>query len=118
MRLVATIHDPAAIRRLLAHLALSYSGQSPGPAPPAPSAAALRARRFEAREQQPPWFAARCPRPHQAWSARSIWSLTAPPCPARIALSQAGSLRSQGDRNVRCAHGSWWGVDVRVGTLC
>ena len=41
MRLVATIHDPAAIRRILAHLALSYSGQSPGPAPPAPSAAAL-----------------------------------------------------------------------------
>ena len=39
-------------------------------------------------------------------STRSIWSLTVPPCPARIALSQAGTLRSRGDRNVRCAHGS------------
>ena len=40
MRLVATIHDPAAIRRILAHLGLSHSRQSPGPGPPAPSAAA------------------------------------------------------------------------------
>ena len=40
MRLVGTLHDPAAIRRILAHLGLSHSGQSPGPAPPEPSAAA------------------------------------------------------------------------------
>ena len=40
MRLIATVHDPGAIRRLLAHLGLSHSGQSPGPAPPAPRAAA------------------------------------------------------------------------------
>ena len=39
MRLVATIHDPGVIRRILAHRGLSHSGQSPGPAPPAPSAA-------------------------------------------------------------------------------
>ena len=32
LRLIATLHDPAVIRKLLAHLALSRSGPSPGPA--------------------------------------------------------------------------------------
>ena len=40
LRLIATLHDPAVIRTILAHLALAHSGQSPGPAPPASSAAA------------------------------------------------------------------------------
>ncbi|HEV2056869.1 MAG TPA: transposase [Methylomirabilota bacterium] len=40
LRLIATLHDPAVIRKILAHLALSHSGQSPGPAPPASGAAA------------------------------------------------------------------------------
>ncbi len=40
LRLIATLHDPAVIRKILAHLNLAHSGQSPGPAPPAPSAAA------------------------------------------------------------------------------
>jgi hypothetical protein len=40
LRLIASLHDPAVIRRILAHLALSHSGQSPGPAPPASGAAA------------------------------------------------------------------------------
>ena len=40
IRLIATIHDPAVIREILAHLGLSQSGQSPGPAPPEPIAAA------------------------------------------------------------------------------
>ena len=39
MRLIATIHDPAVIREIL-HLGLSQSGQSPGPGPPQPIAAA------------------------------------------------------------------------------
>jgi hypothetical protein len=39
LRLIATLHDPAVIRKILAHLALSHSGQSPGPAPPASGAA-------------------------------------------------------------------------------
>ena len=39
MRLIATLHDPAVIRKILAHLALSNSGQSPGPAPPESGAA-------------------------------------------------------------------------------
>ncbi len=39
LRLIATIHDPAVIRRILTHLGLSRSGQSPGPAPPEPRAA-------------------------------------------------------------------------------
>jgi hypothetical protein len=34
LRLMTTLHDPAVIRKLLAHLALSRSGPSPGPAPP------------------------------------------------------------------------------------
>ena len=38
--LIATIHDPGVIRRILAHLGLSRSGQSPGPAPPEPRRAA------------------------------------------------------------------------------
>jgi hypothetical protein len=40
LRLIATLHDPAVIRKILAHLDLSYPGQSPGPAPPEPGAAA------------------------------------------------------------------------------
>jgi hypothetical protein len=36
LRLIATLHDSAVIRKLLAHLALSRSGPCPGPAPPAP----------------------------------------------------------------------------------
>jgi hypothetical protein len=40
LRLIATLHDPAVIRKLLAHLGMARSGPSPGPAPPAPGAAA------------------------------------------------------------------------------
>ena len=40
LRLIATLHDPAVIRKILAHLDLAHSGQSPGPAPPASGAAA------------------------------------------------------------------------------
>jgi len=40
LRLIATLHDPAVIRTILAHRALCHSGQSPGPGPPASSAAA------------------------------------------------------------------------------
>jgi len=40
LRLIATLHDPAVIRKILAHLGLAHSGQSPGPAPPASDAAA------------------------------------------------------------------------------
>jgi hypothetical protein len=40
LRLIATVHDPAVIRKILAHLALCHSGQSPGLAPPESSAAA------------------------------------------------------------------------------
>ena len=35
LRLIATLHDPAVIRKILAHLGRSLSEQSPGPAPPA-----------------------------------------------------------------------------------
>jgi len=40
LRLIATLHDPAVIRKILAHLEISHSAQSPGPAPPEPSAVA------------------------------------------------------------------------------
>ena len=40
LRLLATLHDPVVIRKILTHLALSRSGQSPGPAPPGSGAAA------------------------------------------------------------------------------
>jgi len=36
LRLIATLHDPVVIRKLLAHLGMARSGPSPGPAPPAP----------------------------------------------------------------------------------
>jgi hypothetical protein len=36
LRLIATLHDPAVIRKLLAHLGMARSGPSPGPAPPVP----------------------------------------------------------------------------------
>ena len=32
--LIAALHDPAVIRKLLAHLGMARSGPSPGPAPP------------------------------------------------------------------------------------
>ena len=35
LRLIATLHDRAVIRKILAHLGRSQSGQRPGPAPPA-----------------------------------------------------------------------------------
>ena len=41
LRLMATLHDPVVIRRILAHLALCHSGQSPGPVPPESGAAAF-----------------------------------------------------------------------------
>jgi hypothetical protein len=40
LRLIATLHDPAVIRKLLAHLGMARSGPSPGPAPPESAAAA------------------------------------------------------------------------------
>jgi len=40
LRLIATLHDPAVIRKLLAHLGMARSGSSPGPAPPESGAAA------------------------------------------------------------------------------
>jgi hypothetical protein len=40
LRLIATLHDPAVIRKILAHLDLAHSGQSPGPGPPESGAAA------------------------------------------------------------------------------
>jgi hypothetical protein len=40
LRLIATLHDPAVIRKILAPHALGHSGQSPGPAPPESGAAA------------------------------------------------------------------------------
>ena len=40
LRLIATLHDPAVIRKILAHLPLCHSGQSPDPAPPESGAAA------------------------------------------------------------------------------
>ena len=39
-RLIATLHEPAVIQKILAHLGRASSGQSPGPAPPASGAAA------------------------------------------------------------------------------
>jgi hypothetical protein len=41
LRLIATLHDPAAIRKILVHVGLAPSEPSGGPAPPAPGAAAL-----------------------------------------------------------------------------
>ena len=35
LRLIATLYDPAVIRKILAHLGRSQSEQRPGPAPPA-----------------------------------------------------------------------------------
>jgi len=39
LRLIATLHDPAVLRKILAHLALAHSGPSPGPTPPESGAA-------------------------------------------------------------------------------
>jgi hypothetical protein len=40
LRLIATLHDPAVIRKILTHLGIAPSGPSPGPAPPESGAAA------------------------------------------------------------------------------
>ena len=34
LHLIATLHDPAAIRKILARLGMARSGPRPGPAPP------------------------------------------------------------------------------------
>ena len=39
LRLIGTLHDPAVIRKILAHLEIAPSGPSRCPAPPAPGAA-------------------------------------------------------------------------------
>ena len=39
LRLIATLHDPAVIPKILAHVGVGPSGPSPGPAPPEPGAA-------------------------------------------------------------------------------
>ena len=36
LRLIATLHDPVVIRKILAHLALSHSGRVPAPPHPRP----------------------------------------------------------------------------------
>jgi len=55
LRLIATLHDPAVIRKILAHLALCHSGQSPGPAPSEPGAAtSLSDRLGGPRTRRPP----------------------------------------------------------------
>ena len=38
--MIATLHDPAVIRKILAHVGIAHSGPSPGPAPPESGAAA------------------------------------------------------------------------------
>jgi hypothetical protein len=38
--LIATLHDPAVIRKILAHRSLSHSGQNPGLGPSEPGTAA------------------------------------------------------------------------------
>lgn len=40
LRLIATVEDPGVIRKILAHLGLTRSAESPGPAPPQPGAVA------------------------------------------------------------------------------
>jgi len=40
LRLIATLHDPAVIRKILAHVGVGPSRPSPGPAPPGPGATA------------------------------------------------------------------------------
>jgi hypothetical protein len=40
LQLIATLHDPAVNRKILGHLALGHSGQSPGPALPESGAGA------------------------------------------------------------------------------
>jgi hypothetical protein len=39
LRLIAALHDPAVIRKILAPVGIAPSGPSPGPAPAAPGAA-------------------------------------------------------------------------------
>jgi hypothetical protein len=45
LRLIARLHDPAVIRKILANVGVGPSGRSPGPAPPEPGAAASRSDR-------------------------------------------------------------------------
>jgi hypothetical protein len=41
LRLIATLHDPAVIRKILVHRTLSHSGKNLGPGPPESDAAAF-----------------------------------------------------------------------------
>jgi len=40
LRLIATLHDPVVVRKILTHLGMAHSGPSPGPAGPSLAASA------------------------------------------------------------------------------
>ena len=102
LRLIATLHDRAVIRRILAHVGVGASGPSPGPAPrspalPRPDPICSGARRT----------------PHEAPSM--LLRLVRGPVDgggvSRIACRSPASARSTREQaaNVCCAVGSWGG---------
>jgi hypothetical protein len=97
LRLIATLHAPAVIRKILAHRALSHSGQSPGPAP------------------RPDWIGSGARRTPSCWCREVAFVLIGPvrrPIDGSglsgLACRLPGPARStcEEDADVRCSIGS------------
>ena len=103
LRLIATLHDPVVIPKLLAHLGMARSGPSPCPAP-------ARALIGSTRER----------RPSSCWRRAASWvlirpvqlpllsscRLTAAVCAPSIPLTAGRARSARPEANVRCACGS------------
>jgi uncharacterized protein YbaR (Trm112 family) len=92
LRLIATLHDPAVIRKILAHLGLSRSGQSPRPS-------RVRRRRVLIGSSRARRAAACLRRETPSALIRSVrGQLTAALCQPSMLLSRAGLLDPRGGR--------------------
>jgi hypothetical protein len=106
LRLIATLHDPAVIRKILAHVGVGPSGPSPGPAPPK-SGAATPDRNGSGARRTPSCLRSEAPsalirpvrRPVDGGGVSGIACRS--PGPARSTCEEPA--------NVRCAVGSWGG---------
>jgi len=114
LRLIATLHDPAVIRKILgAHRALSHSGRIPAPAHPSP--APPRPDRIRSGALRTP----SCLRREVAFVCgvgRSAGRLTAAVCLA-LACCSPGPARSTREEaaHVRCGIGFWGGQCLSPG---
>jgi hypothetical protein len=106
LRLIATLHDPVVIPKLLAHLGMARSGPSPGPAPPESRAVAAPSRPDRLLGGA---AATVVPAPRgvvPADPSGPFVSLTAAVCPLSVQLTAGRARLARQEANVRCAWAS------------